>query len=184
MTSSLKEIYIGPERMGPMESVSSVAAITGRGLKGDRYEAGTGSYSNSAGFRDVTLIEMEALWGLLGRTGIDLHPSFTRRNFVTEGVSLNSLVGSIFSIGEVTLLGLRLCPPCAHLAKLLAMPEVLKGLAHSGGIYARIINGGRLEVGDELVPSMLCSVDDKLSCAKYKSYAEQSVSPKSDRAGG
>ena len=64
MTSSLKEIYIGPERMGPMESVSSVAAITGRGLKGDRYEAGTGSYSNSAGFRDVTLIEMEALWGL------------------------------------------------------------------------------------------------------------------------
>jgi len=42
-----------------MKSVSKIRAISGIGLEGDRYAAGSGSYSNSAGLRDVTLIEVE-----------------------------------------------------------------------------------------------------------------------------
>ena len=169
MLPSLKEIYIGPNRMDPMQSVSRVNAICERGLKGDRYEAGTGSYSASSGFRDVTLIEIESLWNLYGSTGIDLHPSITRRNLVTEGVSLVSLIGSRFTIGSVDLLGLRLCPPCTHLAKMVKMPEILKGLAHLGGIYARIISGGTLNIGDDIRVSMLCRMDDQSKLKPQKS---------------
>ncbi len=146
--------------MGQLDSVPHIEAIPGRGLKGDRYETGIGSYSKSAGGRDVTLIEVEALWRFFGSTGVDLHPSVTRRNLLTEGVSLSSLIGSRFRVGPVELLGLRLCPPCSHLARLSGMPEILKGLAHSGGIYAEILTGGNLAVGDPILPAMECQIAD------------------------
>ena len=161
MMASLKEIYIGPERMAGMKSVHQVEAITERGLKGDRYEIGTGSYSRSKGYRDVTLMEVEALWNFYRKTGIDLHPSLTRRNLLTQGVVLSNLIGARFSIGPVTFLGLRLCPPCFHLAKMIGIPDILKELAYSGGVYARILNGGSLGVGDEIVSEMFCKIDDQ-----------------------
>lgn len=147
----VREIYVGGVREGPMEYVSTVEAIVGQGLAGDRYALGLGSYSKSRGVRDVTLIEMEAVWEFFQMSGIDLHPSLTRRNIVTEGVKLLDLIGCRFSIGPVSMLGLRPCPPCAHLARLVGIPEVLGGLAHSGGIYAQVLSGGVVSVGDAIV---------------------------------
>ena len=144
-----------------MKSVSKIRAISGIGLEGDRYAAGSGSYSNSAGLRDVTLIEVESLWNFYRTSGIDLHSSLTRRNLVTEGAKLADLIGSRFSIGPVTFLGLRLCPPCWHLAELTGISEILKGLAYSGGIYAQVLNDGVLEVGNEISASMVCGLNDK-----------------------
>ena len=161
MSGCVKEIYLGAERAKPMRSVSYVSAIVGKGLEGDRYAQGEGSFSKSAGERDVTLIEMESLWGFYRTTGIDLHPSQTRRNLVTEGVSLSDLVGARFTIGEVTLLGLRPCPPCLHLARMLGIPEILKGLASSGGIYAKVIQGGRIQAGDLICPAGVCELGDR-----------------------
>lgn len=135
-----------------MSYVSQVEAMAGRGLVGDRYAVGTGSYSKSRGIRDVTLIEIEALWDFFSLTGIDLHPSLTRRNVVTEGIRLADLIGRSFSIGSVGLLGLRPCPPCQHLTRLVGIPEVLRGLARSGGIYAQIVSGGVIGVEDEILP--------------------------------
>lgn len=121
-----------------MNFVSTIEAMAGKGLAGDRYTLGMGSYSKSKGARDVTLIEIEALWDFFHASGIDLHPSLTRRNIVTEGVRLSELIGCPFSIGTVSLIGLRACPPCRHLTRLVGIPEVLGGLAHSGGIYAQV----------------------------------------------
>ncbi|QIF01053.1 MOSC domain-containing protein [Roseimicrobium sp. ORNL1] len=136
-----------------MKFVSRIEAMAGRGLAGDRYALGMGSYSKSKGVRDVTLIEIEALWDFFHASGIDLHPSLTRRNIVTEGVRLSELIGCSFSIGTVSLFGLRACPPCRHLARLVGIPEVLGGLAHSGGIYAQVVSDGIISVGDEVVSS-------------------------------
>lgn len=136
-----------------MQFVRKVQAIAGKGLAGDRYAIGAGSYSQSKGIRDVTLIEVEDLWNFYRTSGVDLHPGLTRRNIVTEGIRLSDLVGSTFAIGPVSLLGLRLCPPCRHLAKLIGMPEVLHGLAHSGGIYAQVLSDGLISIDDPVVPS-------------------------------
>lgn len=151
VNSRVCEIYVGGLREGPMEYVPTVEAIAGQGLAGDRYALGLGSYSKSKGVRDVTLIEVEALWEFFQVSGIDLHPSLTRRNIVTEGVRLSDLIGCRFSIGPVSLLGLRPCPPCTHLARLVGIPEVLGGLARSGGIYAQVLSGGPISVGDAIV---------------------------------
>ena len=39
-----------------------------------------------------------------------------RRNILTEGLRLNELVGKTFTIGAITVKGIRLCEPCSHLA--------------------------------------------------------------------
>ena len=151
MDARVKEIYVGSEREGPMRSVLTAEAVTGKGLRGDRYALGTGSYSRSKGIRDVTLIEIESLWKFFRTSGIDLHPSLTRRNIVTEGIELSELIDTPFSIGSVSFLGLRSCPPCQHLAKLIGIKDILPGLAHSGGIYAQVLSDGFFSVDDPLM---------------------------------
>ena len=153
MSARVIEIYVGPQREAPMQFVRKIQSIAGKGLAGDRYAVGAGSYSNSKGIRDVTLIEIEDLWNFHGISGIDLHPALTRRNIVTEGIRLSDLVGSAFTIGPVSFLGLRPCPPCRHLAKLVGMPEVLHGLAHSGGIYAQVLSDGLISIDDAVLRS-------------------------------
>lgn len=131
-----------------MEFTSTVQAIAGKGLAGDRYALGTGSYSRSKGIRDLTLIEIEGVWDFFRSSGIELYPGFLRRNIVTEGVRLSNLIGHQFSIGSVTLLGLRACPPCLYLAKLTGIPEVLGGFAKTGGLYAQILTDGVIRIDD------------------------------------
>lgn len=136
-----------------MEWKPSVQAIAGRGLAGDRYLEGKGTYSHYPGAHNVTLFAVEALWDFESEYGIRLHPSQTRRNLITEGVKLEELLDTEFTIGAVRFLGLKPCPPCLYLAYLLKMPEVLKGLARSGGIYASIVDDGVISAGDVLTAS-------------------------------
>ena len=150
-TGSVEAIYISPEAGVLPTGVESVAAVAGRGLEGDRYfrDAGTFSDEPRSNGRDITLIEAEAVEGLAGDTGIELHAAATRRNVVTRGIALNDLVGRRFTVGEVECLGQRLCDPCSHLEKL-TQPGVLKGLVERGGLRADVVRDGEIRVGDEV----------------------------------
>src|SRR5436305_9636471 len=80
--------------------VDRVEACVGLGLNGDRYAAGVGTYSSGPKpGRQVTLIEAEALDRLFARHGMALTPGAARRNIVTRGVNLASLIGCHFTIG-------------------------------------------------------------------------------------
>jgi MOSC domain-containing protein YiiM len=78
-----------------------------------------------------------------------LDPGATRRNIVTRGVPLKHLVGQQFRVGDVTLRGLRLCEPCAHLERL-SHPGVREALIHRGGLRAQILTDGTIRVGDSI----------------------------------
>src|SRR3712207_3652404 len=55
-------IALAAEAEDPMREVPSAEAIEGRGLRGDRYERGAGTFSNPGGRGyDLTLVEAEAL---------------------------------------------------------------------------------------------------------------------------
>jgi MOSC domain-containing protein YiiM len=124
--------------------------VAGRGLEGDRYFAGDGTYFEEHKHgQDITLIEAEAIEGLAREDGIELAPGEARRNVVTRGIGLNELVGRRFTVGEVECVGQRLCDPCRHLQRL-TKPGVLKGLANRGGLRADVVTGGRIAVGDEV----------------------------------
>jgi MOSC domain-containing protein YiiM len=134
-----------------MESITNAFVVAGRGLRGDRYHDGTGTYSNHPGTgREVTLIESEALEALKRDYGIEIEPGQARRNFVTRAVALNHLAGREFTIGEVRLRGARPCDPCAHLEGLSAR-GALRGLAHRGGLRADVVSGGTIRVGDFVI---------------------------------
>ena len=135
------------EAEGPMKAVSTAEAIEGRGLLGDRYERGAGTFSNpSRGGYDLTLVEAEALEEMSAK-GVELSPIEARRNIVVRGIALDDLIGRRFRVGEVECFGQRRCKPCSHLERL-TRPGVLRGLVHRGGLRADILVGGKIAVGD------------------------------------
>lgn len=134
----------------PMVPVIEARAIAGQGLEGDRYFKNIGTYSdNPKPGRNLTLIEAEAIEALRRDYGIELDPKASRRNIVTQGVPLNHLVGKEFTIGKVTLRGVRLCEPCSYLEGL-TLKGVQSGLIHRGGLRADILTTETIRVGDEI----------------------------------
>jgi hypothetical protein len=134
---------------GPMTVADSAEAVAGRGLRGDRYERGEGTFSNPEGRGyDLTLVEGEALEDLAAG-GVELAPAEARRNLVVRGISLDGLIGRRFRVGPVECFGQRRCEPCAHLERL-TRPGVLRGLAHRGGLRADVLSGGEIRAGDRV----------------------------------
>jgi MOSC domain-containing protein YiiM len=138
-----------------MQSVRAATAIEGKGLDGDRYAAGKGTFTPRSGRLrgyDVTLVESEVLERLTLANGKPLRPEESRRNLITKGIDLNALVGREFHIGDVRAFGQRLCEPCVHLQRL-THPGVVAGLVHRGGLRADLLSTGEIKVGDRVVAS-------------------------------
>ncbi|MGW8368556.1 MAG: MOSC domain-containing protein [Gammaproteobacteria bacterium] len=137
-----------------MTAVDGAELETDAGLVGDRYYDGAGTFSRElAGLADsqVTLIESEEVDRFNADHDKSLGYGDVRRNLVTRGIRLNELVGRRFAVGTAVLEGIRLCEPCAHLARTVNA-KVLPGLVHKAGLRARIVRGARIRTGDEVVP--------------------------------
>jgi MOSC domain-containing protein YiiM len=132
-----------------MRLVEHATVRAGRGVQGDRYFDGRGTFSNRyATGVDLTLIEGEALDDLVLPSG-RLAPEEARRNVVTRGIDLNALVATRFCVDDVACVGRRLCEPCAHLQRL-THPDTLRGLVHRGGLRADVLSDGVIHVGDRV----------------------------------
>ncbi|HYY58558.1 MAG TPA: MOSC domain-containing protein [Pyrinomonadaceae bacterium] len=147
---SVVSICVAGAKGKPMTTVDEARAVVGKGLEGDRYFKGTGTFWKKEPDRELTLIEIEAVEEFERNSGIAMNPADGRRNVVTRGVSLNDLVGREFLVGGVRLRGLRLCEPCSHLARLTGHREIIRGMAHRGGLRAQILTDGVIRVGDEV----------------------------------
>ena len=141
----VEAIAVAPAAEAPMTLLEHAVAHAGRGLEGDRYDGGGGTFSNpySRG-HDLTLIEGEVV------DELGLAPELPRRNVVTRGIDLNALVGRRFRVGEVECEGQRLCEPCAHLQRL-TDPGLLRALVHRGGLRADVLSNGEIRLGDAVV---------------------------------
>jgi MOSC domain-containing protein YiiM len=149
----VEAIFIAPSARAPMQRLEAVSAIAGKGLEGDRYAAGSGTFSVAGGRgNEVTLIAGEVLDALALPDGPALSGAEARRNIVTRGVDLNALVGRRFRIGELELIGRRRCEPCAHLQRL-TRPGVLRALVHRGGLRADLLDSGSVRIGDPVIPA-------------------------------
>jgi MOSC domain-containing protein YiiM len=146
---SVEQILIAETPASPMASRFEVRAVPGKGLEGDRYFIGVGTFSPNPQKPDfeITLIEKERVEAFARESGLPFTAAHARRNIVTEGVDLNALVGKEFQVGHVHLRGIRLCEPCTHLAKA-SFPETLTGLLHKGGLRAQILSAGTIRAGD------------------------------------
>jgi MOSC domain-containing protein YiiM len=149
----LLHIHIAPNASYEMEEVAEAVLVAGRGIVGDRYYDGTGTYSPKPDVREVTLIEQEALDALsrndppLQGGPIMLLPRDHRRNLTVLGVPLNHLVGRRFRVGNTILRGGRLNFPCKYLEELLSLPVYLP-LYNRSGLNCSIECGGIIRQGD------------------------------------
>jgi hypothetical protein len=136
-------ILIAPAAEAKLVRVDAAEALPGRGLAGDRYAAGQGTFSAPGRGYELTLIQADVL------EEIQLSWEEARRNIVTTGITLNALAGERFNIGSVECVGRRLAEPCAHLEKV-SRPGLLRPLVHRGGLRADILSGGTISIGDEI----------------------------------
>jgi MOSC domain-containing protein YiiM len=146
-------IYIASRAGAAVAEMSSVHAVPERGLAGDRYFDGAGTFSRWPGSgRAVSLIEQEALDAIARECGgIDLSAGRHRRNLVTRGVALADLNGRKFRVGSAVLRGARLCTECRYLERL-AGPGVFAALKGRGGLRTDVVEPGEIRTGDPVEP--------------------------------
>ncbi len=138
-------IGLRPKRDVPMQEVNEVDAVAGKGLEGDRYVSGSGK-------RGITLIQAEHLPVIAALSGHEkISPATLRRNLVVSGVPLIALIGKKFRLGEAILEGTDVCDPCERMEAALG-PGAYNAMVGHGGLCARILQGGRISLGDSLVP--------------------------------
>ena len=145
------EIWTAPTSGAPMEAQTTVHALPGKGLDGDRYCSAAGSWSRGQNKPDqeVTLIELEQLAWFEGETGTTMTAKQSRRNILTEGIELNPLVGQRFFIGDVEVEGMRLCEPCKTLQERTGL-NVLPDMIGRSGLNCRIVTHGMIHCGDAI----------------------------------
>lgn len=138
----LDAILLRPGRREQAAFVDHVD-VTLEGLTGDRGRAGK---------RAVTLIQSEHLpviAALAGQGSID--PRDLRRNLVVAGLNLSSFRGGRLRIGAVVLELTVPCHPCSRMEEVLGNGGYTAMRGH-GGMCAAVIEGGRIRVGDMVIP--------------------------------
>lgn len=144
-------IYLAGRAGDTLRQVQRVRAVPDRGLEGDRYFLGAGSFSRWPGSgRAVTLIEQEALDAIRREWGTDLSGGLSRRNIVTAGISLAALDGRVFRVGTALLRGARLCAPCRYLERRIA-PGLMEAMRGRGGLRADVLEAGEIAAADAIV---------------------------------
>jgi MOSC domain-containing protein YiiM len=124
-----------------IEKVDTVECVAGAGLVGDRYFNHQEDYKGQITFFD---------WAVYERIRDDfdcprLNPAWFRRNVLTSGVDLNTLIGQRFSLQGIDFEGSEECRPCYWMDESI-QPGVHEALKGSGGLRARILTSGKLTV--------------------------------------
>jgi MOSC domain-containing protein YiiM len=137
-------IGLRPERRLPLQQVTEVQAVPGKGLIGDRFSGTVDSK------RQVTLIQAEHIAAVASFMQMPyLDPGLLRRNIVVSGINLLALKDKQFQIGEATLEMTGPCHPCSRMEENLG-PGGYNAMRGHGGITAKVVKEGVIRVGDSV----------------------------------
>ena len=141
--SKVLEIGIAENTGSKMLNVSSVEALSGKGLLNDRK-----FMNNNNNKSQLTFIEIENI-NYVNKILVSKIPAINfRRNIITQGVNLNDLNGKEFFVGPVKVKAHDLCRPCKYLQQLLNQKNLMKELLLKGGLRCEILINGKISIGD------------------------------------
>ena len=121
MPAKIQGIYVSRRSAGPIESKETARLIPGKGIDGDRYALGTGTYSArfmSEPGKNLTMMSSEGIKEATERTGMKAFENMgeLRRNIVLSEISaqeLNEMIGHEVRIGATCRVFVhRRCVPC------------------------------------------------------------------------
>ena len=128
-----------PAGQDPMVEVEQMECVAGKGIQGDRFFDFKDNYKGQITF--FAIETYERLCEELGESGRS--PAVFRRNVITQGVDLNTLIGQEFEVQGVRFLGTQEAAPCHWMDE--AFGEGAKrALRGFGGLRARILTDGVL----------------------------------------
>lgn len=123
----------------PMIELDSVECEAGKGIIGDRFHNYKEDYKGQ-----ITFFSLEVYKDICTNFKLtDVSPSVFRRNVITSGVDLNSLINKKFNIQGIDFLGTQEAAPCYWMNGVVAegAENAMKG---RGGLRAKILTSGRL----------------------------------------
>jgi MOSC domain-containing protein YiiM len=129
----------------PVVSVPSVECVAGRGIRGDRFFDYKPDYKGQITFFASEIYD-ELCATFLPLAGPHPAPSAFRRNVITCGVNLNTLIGVEFTLQNIRFLGTAECSPCHWMDQAFA-PGAHAALKGRGGLRAKILTDGVLRLG-------------------------------------
>jgi hypothetical protein len=128
-----------PAGENPVWERAEIHCVAGRGIKGDRFFDHKDNYKGQ-----ITFLSLEIFEELGERLGVSgTSPGVTRRNVITTGVDLNSLIGREFMVQGVRFAGVEECRPCHWMDHAIA-PGAEAALRGHGGLRARILTDDQL----------------------------------------
>lgn len=140
----LRAIWVKRAKRGPMDARLRAALVAGRGLAGN---------ADQGGRRQVTLIEAER-WAEamaeIAELGADIPPSARRANLLVSGLPLAGTHGRILCVGPARLRVLGEVRPCERMDEAHPGLRGALGPGWRGGVFAEVLEGGEIAVGDRL----------------------------------
>lgn len=122
--------------------VRAVRCRAGWGLEGDRFFGYRPDYNGQ-----VTFFAWETYVGAMREFDVPaLKPDAFRRNVIVEGMPLNDLIGTRFSLGGMDFDGISEAKPCYWMNSAVA-PGAERWLRGHGGLRAKILTDGELRCG-------------------------------------
>jgi len=131
----------GAPGQNPVRELEQIRCVAGRGVEGDRY------FDHKVDFKgQITFFANEVYEALCAQFNrCDKPPSVFRRNVITRGADLESLIAREFEVQGVRFLGVESCKPCYWMDQAFG-PGAEAALHGRGGLRARILSDGLLRV--------------------------------------
>lgn len=132
-----------------MTGLASVRTKKDFGIEGDRYCDGSGFWQTVVKprktIRDVSIIRASDI------LNSGFSETETRRNIILEtDLNLNDLLSSKFLIGSILFEAHEECTPCKRPSDLSGKEGFAQKFKHTGGIRAKVLTTGILNVGDSV----------------------------------
>ena len=136
----------------PTIEVDEVECVAGSGIRGDRFFDYKEDYQGQ-----ITFFAEEVFAELCAHLQLgDRNPADLRRNIITSGIDLNTLIGEEFEVQGIRFFGTRECSPCYWMDQAYA-PGTEAFLKNRGGLRAQILTTGTLSLNPVLMDTEIPS---------------------------
>src|SRR6202008_1615201 len=112
---------------------------------------GIAGNADQGGRRQVTVMDLERWQELMDLLAGDLETGARRANLGVDAPDLFDTRGRILRIGRTRLRILGETRPCERMEEMLPRLQAAMRDRWGGGVYAEVIEGGDISVGDEVV---------------------------------